>query len=274
MKLLIEPGVLRSLLTMATVVEARDAYTGGHTWRVSRYGEVLARAAGLRDDEVFAVRVGGLVHDIGKVAIADSILNKPGPLTAIEFQAMREHPRLGRSIVAGHPLETMVLSAVGEHHERLDGRGYPDGREKEQVGLIGRIVAISDAFDAMTSTRPYRPGLPVVQARENLKSGEGSQFDPGLVKIFLGLLDGGELAHILGHANDMQLMLSCTQCGPIIAPASDISDGDQVQCPHCTGLYRVHTDGAGLVLEATQQMTGISLPRPDHDSIQAIMRSL
>jgi HD-GYP domain-containing protein (c-di-GMP phosphodiesterase class II) len=271
MKIRLDSNLLESLLTLATVIEARDAYTGGHTWRVSRYSEELAKGFALSQDDVFVVRVGGLVHDIGKIGIPDAILNKPGPLTEEEFRAMREHPGIGCSVIENHPLFPLVFAAVAQHHKRPDGAGYPGQKSNEVLTIYGRIVAIADAFDAMTSTRPYRKGMEPSVAAAILQKNKSTQFDAALVERFVSLLDAGKLTYILGHANDSRLMLSCAMCGPIIAPSVETKDGQTIQCPHCTGQYNVHAHGDSFVLEATGIQTGVYTPRPDGDSVRSVL---
>ncbi len=271
MRLEIDPNLLDSLLTLATLIEARDAYTGGHTWRVSRYAFELAKEAGLDADSRFIASVGGLVHDIGKIGVPDSILNKPGPLLDEEYAAMKAHPGIGRSVLDKHPLAQLVLFAVSEHHERLDGKGYPTGGQSGGLSVHGRIIAIADAFDAMTSTRPYRAGMPKGQALVNLVEHAGSQFDPSLAAVFAGLARKGGLDHILGHANDSQLMLNCERCGPIIAPPADTGDGDELRCPHCTGIYSIKKAGSELRAVFTGRMAGFRAPTPDRDAVASVV---
>ena len=160
----IEKEVLESLLTMASFVEARDAYTGGHAWRVSQYGKLLAEEMGLATDDVFVVRLGGLVHDLGKVGVSDTVLNKKGSLTEDEFALMHQHPEAGVAALGDHPLVPIVREAILEHHERYDGGGYPTRRPGSSLTVIGRILGVADAFDAMTSTRAYRAGMPAERA--------------------------------------------------------------------------------------------------------------
>jgi HD-GYP domain-containing protein (c-di-GMP phosphodiesterase class II) len=271
MRLDIDPNLLDSLLSLATVIEARDSYTGGHTWRVSRYAYELAKEAGLDADSRFIASVGGLAHDIGKIGVPDAILNKPGPLLDAEYAVMKTHPSIGRNVLDKHPLAPLVLFAVSEHHERLDGKGYPSGGGSGGLSVHGRIIAIADAFDAMTSARPYRLGMPKGKALAILVENAGSQFDPGLAAVFAGLARKGELDHILGHANDRQLMQSCERCGPIIAPPAEAADGHEIQCPLCSGIYSLRRMGGELKPIFTGRMAGFFVPRPDRDAVSSVM---
>lgn len=143
--------LLKSLVSLATVIEAKDPYTGGHTWRVSRYARILAEDIGLLQDEVFIVHFGSLMHDIGKVSVPEPILNKQDKLTTAEYEIIKKHPETGLMLMRDHPLGALTLDIVVSHHERFDGYGYPRGLAGNNISLFARIVAIADTFDAMTS---------------------------------------------------------------------------------------------------------------------------
>ncbi|HLQ62899.1 MAG TPA: HD domain-containing phosphohydrolase, partial [Candidatus Acidoferrales bacterium] len=148
----------RVIFSLAAAVEAKDAYTEAHTERVAATSRQLGERLGLEQPDLDALYRGGMIHDIGKIGIPDSILLKPGPLTAVEHQRMREHPVIGERIA--RPLKSAVnlLPIIRHHHESFDGSGYPDGLAGHQIPLLARIVSVSDAYDAMVSDRPYRPG--------------------------------------------------------------------------------------------------------------------
>jgi len=264
----IDRDLLESLLSMATVIEARDAYTGGHTWRVSRYGEELAKRIGLDADGIFIVRVGGLVHDIGKVGIPDQVLNKQGPLTPDEYANMKLHPDLGRQILARHPLAPVVLPSVTEHHERVDGKGYPAG---SPASVYGKLTAIADSFDAMTSTRPYRKGMEASRAIAILRENTPAQFDPAYVEPFVELWEKGALDHILGHANDQRLMLSCPSCGPIIAPPEDAKSGDEIHCPSCKGSFGLDALGDTFHIHFKRSLETKPTLMPDKCAVKSVL---
>lgn len=160
--------LLRTLYAMAFVVEARDPYTGGHLWRVSQYAAKLALAAGFSRRDAATVALGGFLHDLGKVGVPEAILNKPASLSDSEYGVIKTHPEVGVRVLIGHPLAPLIDTAVGGHHERMDGRGYPKGLAGASISAEARIVAIADAFDAMTSSRPYRRGMPVEVALEQI----------------------------------------------------------------------------------------------------------
>ena len=185
---------LATMATLADAVEARDAYTGGHCKRVSDLSVRLAQAAGLPDPEVEEVRIGALVHDIGKIGIRDQILGKPGRLTEEEMDHVRQHTVIGERLIAQLPVSQTVRDVILYHHERHNGAGYPRGLRGEAVPISARIVAIADAFEAMTSGRIYRPPISLDQALFELRRASGTQLDPYLIELFLHLLETEGLA--------------------------------------------------------------------------------
>ena len=272
MKIKMDKNLLESLLSLATVIEARDAYTGGHTWRVSQYARLLATKLGLSAGEVFAALVGGLVHDIGKVGVPDAILNKKGKLDDNEYTRMKKHPEVGEQILANHPLRPLVYASVVEHHEREDNRGYPKANSDHRLSIIGRITSIADAFDAMTSTRSYRKGMAPAKAYAIINENLGSQFDRKAGEIFLQMGAAGELDHILGHCADETLMVSCPGCGPIIAPETHLHDGEHLVCPCCTGNFTAHEKGESFELEWEGTSTNLYVPIPDKQTVTGVLK--
>jgi len=266
--------LLRSLLTLASVIEARDPYTGGHIWRVSKYAKTLAEKAGLDKDVVFRAELGGLVHDLGKVGVADAILSKPGKLTESEFSVMKKHAEIGRDLISSHPMSPYVIDAIFCHHERVDGKGYPGGIMKEKLPLIAELITVADAFDAMTSARPYRAGMPPGKALQIIDAEKGKQFDAALAGVFLDLAGKGLLEHIIAHCGDERLMLACPKCGPVIAPPGGAADGDLISCPSCTGEFTMHACGDVYELEPRGTMDPVRFPRPDNDTIEAFVASV
>jgi HD-GYP domain-containing protein (c-di-GMP phosphodiesterase class II) len=169
---------------LADAVEARDAYTGKHAERVAAYGIELARAHGMPRATDPEIEFGFLLHDVGKVAISDAILCKPGPLTAPERTQMRRHPVIGEQIVRGIEFLGDARHVVRSHHERWDGAGYPDGLAGERIPLPARVFAVVDAFDALTSDRPYRKAVSFDEARAAIRADAGTQFDPDVARTF------------------------------------------------------------------------------------------
>ena len=162
-------------------MEAKDDYTGGHTERVSGVAVAVARRLGYSGSDLDAVEVGALLHDIGKIGIPERILHKPGPLDEDEWKVMREHPVISEHILSGIDLSPLVLQIARSSHERMDGMGYPDGLKSDAIPLPARIVLVSDAFDALTSDRPYRRGRSVHAALEEIREHVGTQFCPRVV---------------------------------------------------------------------------------------------
>jgi putative nucleotidyltransferase with HDIG domain len=174
---------------LTNAVEARDAYTGKHAERVAAYGLELARRVDPALAEDPQTEFGYLLHDVGKVAIPDGILHKPEPLAPEEEQLMRRHPVIGYDILRQVPFLEEAARIVRSHHERYDGGGYPDGLAGEEIPLAARLFAIADAFDAITTERPYRLAAPIAEARRTIAGGAGKQFDPGAVAALDALPD-------------------------------------------------------------------------------------
>lgn len=235
-----EKALLKSLLILADVIETRDPYTGGHIWRVSQFAKLLAVKTGLSEAEALQISLGGYLHDLGKIGIPDAILLKSGKLTDQEFDTIKTHPLIGMKLITEHPLSNLVYRPVVEHHERPDGKGYPKGLSDDQISLQSRIVTIADALDAMTSTRPYRKGLPQDRALAIIEQGVGTQFDPLLVRHLSELGRASDLDHIVGHSAEGIPIVTCPTCGPIIAIPRTARDGDVVFCRACTGKLVLH----------------------------------
>jgi hypothetical protein len=181
------------LTTLSEALELRDQETEGHSQRVVNYARATALALGLAAAEVEEVVHGALMHDIGKIGVADAILRKPGPLTNDEWLEMKRHPEIGYRMIAHIPFLASAAVLVRHHHERWDGRGYPDGLVAEAIPLGARIFAVVDTFDAMTSDRPYRAALSWEIAVAELERNSGTQFDPAIVAVFVQLVTSGAL---------------------------------------------------------------------------------
>lgn len=267
----IDRGLLKSLLVLASVIEARDAFTGGHIWRTSRYARILASKLGLTPGDVFVAELGGLIHDIGKIAVPDSILNKRGRLTPEEYQIIKTHPEAGLQIVSNHPLSPLVEHAIAQHHTRMDGQGYPERFAGTKPPVVARIVSISDAFDAITSTRPYRGKIDLERALEILTHEKGTQFDAAFLDTFLELARSGALDHILGHSSESGWMLECPDCGPVVAGPRDALGGDRIDCPSCLGEFVLHASRDTFELEWTGMRKQVRAPRPDLDAVNEVL---
>ena len=176
------------IIALAAAAEAKDAYTGGHPQRVANTALHLGTRLGFQESDLIALYRGGLIHDIGKIAVPDAILGKPGPLNAEEERRMRVHPIIGESIVKPLPSAADILPIIRHHHERFDGGGYPDGLSGHRIPLLARIVSVCDAYDALASDRPYRVRRQPQEAIETLMRGAGQQWDRELVSLLLSEL--------------------------------------------------------------------------------------
>lgn len=178
-------GAVRSL---SAAVDAKDSYTHGHSERVTSYAMEMAEYMSLPSDQMDALRVACLLHDLGKIGVPDNVLNKQGSLTREERQVVQQHPSVAGNILRRAPQLDAIIPGVIFHHERWDGAGYPDGLSGESIPLVARILAVADAFDAMTSDRPYRKGMSIEDALVELRANAGKQFDPRLVEAFIATM--------------------------------------------------------------------------------------
>jgi putative two-component system response regulator len=183
----IRSSFLNTITSLAHALEAKDRYTSGHSRRVAQISVAIAREMGLSEAAIEKIRFAGQLHDIGKIGVREAVLNKPGRLTDEEFEHMGYHPEIGGRILAPVIDDAEVLGIVRHHHERYDGSGYPDRLAQEAIPLGARILAVADAFDAMTSERPYRGALGLDFALEEIERCAGSQFDPKVVAAFLSI---------------------------------------------------------------------------------------
>ncbi len=170
---------------LITAVDNKDRYTRKHSEDVTEYALWMAEELGLSEETMRTLRIGGLLHDVGKIGVPDEILRKPGRLTPEEFENMKRHPRLGELIVGGIPGMESIIDAVRSHHERWDGNGYPDQLSGEQIPFMGRLLAVADAFSAMTTDRPYRKGMDMSTALQEIRANIGTQFDPSMAQSFI-----------------------------------------------------------------------------------------
>ncbi|MFZ3063062.1 MAG: HD domain-containing phosphohydrolase [Actinomycetota bacterium] len=175
------------LYSLAVALEEKDPYIQGHSLRVSQLSTELAQAVGVPEEEQALLGKACLVHDIGKIGVPDTILHKPGPLTREEFAKIEEHPVKSESICKPLVFAAPLLKMIRHHHEWWNGRGYPDHLMFEGIPLGARIMAIADAYDAMTSDRPYRAAMPPMKALDKLEDGAGRQWDPDLVEVFVSI---------------------------------------------------------------------------------------
>jgi putative nucleotidyltransferase with HDIG domain len=199
----------RANLTFATALvatlDARDRYTAGHSAAVAIYARDIADRMGLSEQDLLLVHLCGLVHDIGKVGLPPGLLEKPGALTWEERRDMEEHPVIGERILAKVDDYDQIARVVRHHHERVDGQGYPDGLASDEIPLLSRIICVADAYNAMTSVRPYRDAMPSRVARLRLAQAVESQFDTAVVAAFEAILAGADETYRLGQREDFRL---------------------------------------------------------------------
>ncbi len=174
---------------LSGAVDAKDTYTNGHSLRVAEYSREIARRTGLSGEMQNDIYMMGLLHDVGKIGVPDAIINKPAHLTEDEFAVIRNHPVMGARILKNIKDFPKLITGARWHHERYDGKGYPDGIAGEEIPLEARIIAVADAYDAMSSRRSYRDVLPQETVRLEIETGKGTQFDPLMTEIVLGMID-------------------------------------------------------------------------------------
>ena len=197
----IQRGYLDMTIALAAAIEAKDEYTRGHCQRVSAYAVEIGTRLALPDHTMRDLELAAILHDIGKIGIDEAILRKPTRLTFEEMQAMHEHPVIGERILRSVEPLHLVASYIVYHHEHYDGKGYPHGARGEEIPLIARIISVADAYDSMSSRRPYRETLPEEESLTRLRTKAGTQFDPQIISIFFELYDTGVIERIKRATN-------------------------------------------------------------------------
>ncbi|MGC9973833.1 MAG: HD-GYP domain-containing protein [Gaiellaceae bacterium] len=189
---------------LVTALDARDHYTAGHSATVAVYACDIAKQLGLTKEAQKRAHLCGLLHDIGKIGVPTGVLEKEGPLKLVERQAIENHTEVGATILGRIEGYEAIATAVRHHHERFDGTGYPDQQNGEDIAILARLVAVADAYSAMTSDRPYRTALYGEEARERLERGAGTQFDPEVVKAFVEVLERESESYAAGSDRDFE----------------------------------------------------------------------
>jgi putative nucleotidyltransferase with HDIG domain len=200
----LESANLSFAAALVATLDARDRYTAGHSAAVANYARDIATRLGLSDEDRRLAHLCGLVHDIGKIGLPPGLLEKPGPLSLQERRQMEEHPAIGERILENVDDYSMIAKIVRHHHERVDGNGYPDRLVGEEIPLISRILAVADAYDAMTSDRPYRDAMPTQVARLRLAQAVESQFDTTVVAAFEAILAGATDTYRAGSVTPLR----------------------------------------------------------------------
>jgi putative nucleotidyltransferase with HDIG domain len=175
----------RTIDALIAAVEAKDKYTEGHSQRVARYAEMIARHLGLPREQIEEIKIAGILHDVGKIGISDSILSKPGKLTEEEYDEIKLHPGISNKILYPVGFSERTLQAIAFHHERYDGKGYPHGLKGDSIAFEAQIIAVADAYDAMTSDRSYRSAMSRHAAIRELETNKATQFTPLIVDTFI-----------------------------------------------------------------------------------------
>jgi HD-GYP domain-containing protein (c-di-GMP phosphodiesterase class II) len=185
---------LETIRTLAAAIDAKDPYTRGHSERVSSYSMAISRHLALSQDEVFRVHIAAILHDVGKLGIRESILNKPGGLSDDEFEIMRQHPAIGAQIMSPIRMLKDIIPGIRNHHETWDGKGYPDRLKGDEIPMVARIIGVADTFDAMTTTRPYQQAMTLEYVLAKMRSMSGSRFDPNVIDAFMAAVESGDVS--------------------------------------------------------------------------------
>ena len=174
---------------LAHTIDAKDKYTKGHSIRVAKYSRMLAQKMGFSVDECETIYYMGLLHDLGKIGVDNDIINSPGPLTDEQYAVIKKHPGLGYDILSEIKSRSDLVIGARWHHERYDGKGYPDGKAGEDIPVYARIIAVADSYDAMTSNRSYRKFMAQDKVRSELEKNSGTQFDPKVAECMISIID-------------------------------------------------------------------------------------
>lgn len=229
----VELVMIQAITTVANTIDAKDDYTKGHSIRVAYYAEALARKLGWSEEEVQNIHYIALLHDIGKIGVPDSVLNKPFKLTNVEFELIKNHTIMGAEILKDIKMFKDVSIGAKYHHERFDGRGYPESLKGEEIPLVARIIGVVDSYDAMTSNRVYRKRLQDEVVKEELLKGRGTQFDPELVDKFMELLEAGNLQQ---NIPDEDMVMPIFNSDKIYGGITKEESGLDTKTDYLTGL--------------------------------------
>lgn len=233
----IERMTMQTITTIANTIDAKDEYTRGHSKRVAEYSATIATELGMSEVEVSNIRIIGLLHDIGKIGIPDSVLNKPGKLTNEEFQIMKGHTLAGAEILKDIDMIPGLEIGAKYHHERIDGKGYPEGISGDDIPYLARIIAVADAYDAMSSNRVYRRHLPKDKILSELEKGCGTQWDEEITKVMIKLINEDRLPKINPDAETELVQQTSTILSRVIDIAEDKGSDTSDELDDLTGAY-------------------------------------
>ncbi len=245
----IERARIQTLSVVANAIEGRDHYTVGHVWRVTKFAEALAEEVGWDEEMMEKLRLGGPLHDIGKIAVEDSILRKNDPLSDKEYEQMKIHPEKGVRMLKNCKALEPAIPFVLYHHERFDGAGYPFGLSRTDIPVEGRLLAVPDAFDALTSNRPYREGLDPDIAIKEIKKQRGTQFDPRFSDAFVKIYRKGKVNSILQEYYKGKDSVCCPYCSTFTKVNSSQREKDTIVCPVCHQKIKVYKIRTGWIGE-------------------------
>jgi HD-GYP domain-containing protein (c-di-GMP phosphodiesterase class II) len=263
----LEQAYQDTLVMTANAIEARDHYTVGHTWRVTHFATEIARALGWSDERIRECEMGGVLHDVGKIAIDDAILRKPSQLTDEEYAKMKVHPERGARMMRDVESLVALIPYALYHHERYDGKGYPFQLAGDDIPIEGRIVAVADTFDAMTSNRPYRKGLDAEVALKEIVDKAGSQFDPAVVEAFRTCYQEGRIERIQQEYYKGDRSVICPFCSTHIRIPEDAAAGTEFQCGVCHRRNRLQIRNEAYFAELIPEAESPS-PSPSSDPPQ------
>ena len=255
---------ISTLNVLTRSIEARDKYTIGHAWRVTRFAMALADALEWTEKQKTNLEMGGVLHDVGKVGVGDAVLCKNGRLSNDEYTIMKSHPEIGARILKDVHFLQPAIPYIRDHHERWDGRGYPDSKPGSEISLEGRILSVADAFDAMTSNRIYRDGMPPQKAIAELEKCSGSQFDPTLVPLFVDLFHKGKINYVLQNQAREGHSVLCPSCSTYVKLEEGAEAGDRIACPICMRDLKISRSLDGFVAQlftATHNTIDLAVPQ-------------
>ncbi|MCC6486185.1 MAG: HD domain-containing protein [Candidatus Hydrogenedentes bacterium] len=256
-----------TLIALANAIELRDHYTVGHTWRVTNFALEIARTLGWPEEKLQECEMGGVLHDVGKISIDDAVLRKPGGLTDEEYAKMRVHPERGARMMQDIEFLVPLIPYALYHHERYDGKGYPFGLSGVDIPIEGRLLAVADTLDAMTSNRPYRKGLDPEFAISEIEKGKGSQFDPTIVDALMKCYREGKIDRILQdyHKKD-EKSIACPFCSTYMRVPEEATVGFEFHCGVCHRGIRLKQENEAYFGEMVLRSDSTPLSGSNADS--------